>query len=170
MHRTRQLSGVDAKSFQALRLEALERHPAAFAAAPEEEAGRSLDEIGRRLDEGTVFGAFVDSRLVGSAGFVRPDRIKKRHKGVLWGLYVQAAVRGRGLGRALVERVIVHARDRVQQLHATVSTFGSKSTVFAAQSSCFGVESGGRIARAPKRLLPARTYAHRTPCRMMLQK
>jgi RimJ/RimL family protein N-acetyltransferase len=122
MHRTRQLSGVDAKSFQALRLEALERHPAAFAAAPEEEAGRSLDEIALRLDEGTVFGAFIESRLVGSAGFFRPDRIKKRHKGVLWGLYVQAAVRGRGLGRALVERVIAHARDRVQQLHATVST------------------------------------------------
>jgi ribosomal protein S18 acetylase RimI-like enzyme len=122
MHRTRLLSGADAEAFQTLRLEALARHPAAFAAAPEEEAGRSLDEVARRLDQGAVFGAFVDGRLVGSAGFAQPERVKKRHKGVLWGVYVQAALRGQGLGRGLVERVIDHGRPRVEQLHATVST------------------------------------------------
>jgi RimJ/RimL family protein N-acetyltransferase len=122
MHRTRRLSGPDAEAFQALRLEALERHPAAFAAAPEEEAGRSLDEVALRLEQGVVFGALVDGRLAGSAGFAQPDRIKKRHKGVLWGLYVEAAARGQGLGRALVERVIAHAGEQVEQLHATVST------------------------------------------------
>jgi ribosomal protein S18 acetylase RimI-like enzyme len=108
--------------FQALRLEALERHPAAFAAAPEEEAGRSLAEVALRLDAGAVFGAFVDGGLAGSAGFAQPERAKKGHKGVLWGVYVQPAVRGQGLGRRLVEAVIGHARDRVEQLHATVST------------------------------------------------
>jgi ribosomal protein S18 acetylase RimI-like enzyme len=122
MDRTRLLSGADAKAFQALRLEALERHPAAFAAAPEEEAGRSLAEVALRLDAGAVFGAFVDGRLAGSAGFAQPERAKKGHKGVLWGVYVQPAVRGQGLGRRLVEAVIGHARDRVEQLHATVST------------------------------------------------
>jgi ribosomal protein S18 acetylase RimI-like enzyme len=122
MHRTRRLSGADAAAFQALRLEALERHPAAFAAAPEEEAGRSLDEVALRLEQGAVFGAFVEGRLAGSAGFVQPDRLKKRHKGVLWGVYVQPDARGRGFGRTLVERVIAHARERVEQLHATVST------------------------------------------------
>ncbi len=122
MSRTRRLSGADAEAFQALRLEALEHHPAAFAAAPEEEAGRSLEEVALRVDQGAVFGAFVDGRLAGSAGFVQPDRAKKRHKGVLWGVYVQAAVRGQGLGRAVVEQVIAHARERVEQLHATVST------------------------------------------------
>jgi RimJ/RimL family protein N-acetyltransferase len=122
MHETRLLSGTDAKAFQTLRLGALERHPAAFAAAPEEEAGRSAEEVALRLEEGAVFGAFVDGRLVGSAGFARPERAKKRHKGLLWGVYVEAAMRGQGLGRCLVEDVIGHARDRVDQLHATVST------------------------------------------------
>ncbi len=122
MHRTRLLSGADAKAFAALRLEALERHPAAFAALPAEEAGRSLEAVARRLEAGTVFGAFVAGRLAGSAGFALPERAKKRHKGLLWGVYVQAAVRGQGLGRALVEQVIDHARSRVEQLHATVST------------------------------------------------
>jgi RimJ/RimL family protein N-acetyltransferase len=122
MGQTRLLSGADAPAFQALRLDALGRHPAAFAAAPEEEAGRSLEEVALRLNEGVVFGAFVDARLVGSAGFAQPDRAKKRHKGLLWGVYVQAAMRGQGLGRCLVEQVIGHARGRVEQLHATVST------------------------------------------------
>jgi ribosomal protein S18 acetylase RimI-like enzyme len=122
MHQTRLLSGADAPAFQALRLEALERHPAAFAAAPEDEAGRGLEEVALRLDEGAVFGAFADGRLGGSAGFAQPERAKKRHKGVLWGVYVQAALRGQGLGRGLVEQVIGHARSRVEQLHATVST------------------------------------------------
>jgi RimJ/RimL family protein N-acetyltransferase len=122
MDRTRFLSGADAPAFQALRLEALERHPAAFAAAPQEEAGRTLEEMALRLDEGAVFGAFDDGRLVGSAGFAQPERAKKRHKGLLWGVYVQAAMRGQGLGRCLVAQVIDHARSRVEQLHATVST------------------------------------------------
>ncbi len=122
MHQTRLLSGADAPAFQALRLEALARHPAAFAAAPDEEAGRSLDEVALRLDRGAVFGAFVDGRLAGSAGFAQPERAKKRHKGVLWGVYVQAAERHQGLGRGLVEQVIGHAQSRVEQLHATVST------------------------------------------------
>ena len=122
MHRTRLLSGTDAQAFQALRLEALERHPAAFAAAFEEEALQSLEEVAARLGQGAVFGAFVDGRLAGSAGFAQPERAKKRHKGVLWGVYVQASERGQGLGRGLVLRVIDHARGRVSQLHATVST------------------------------------------------
>ena len=42
----------------------------------------------------------------------------------MWGVYVRAAARGRGLGRLLVEQVIDHARGRVEQLHATVVTTG----------------------------------------------
>ncbi len=118
----RQLNGADAEAFQALRLEALERHPAAFAASHLEEAGHCLAEVARRLDQGAVFGAFVEGLLTGSAGFARPERIKKCHKGVLWGVYVRAPVRGQGLGRGLVEQVIDHARGRVEQLHATVTT------------------------------------------------
>jgi ribosomal protein S18 acetylase RimI-like enzyme len=118
----RLLRGADAAAFQALRLEALERHPAAFAAARHEEAGQPLAEVAQRLDAGAVFGAFADGRLAGTAGFAIPQREKKRHKGVLWGVYVQEAARGQGIGRALVEAVIGHAAGRVEQLHATVTT------------------------------------------------
>ena len=51
-----------------------------------------------------------------------PPPAKKRHKGLLWGVYVREAARGHGLGRALVLAVIEHARAHVVQLHAAVVT------------------------------------------------
>ena len=126
MVQVRSLSGADAAAFQACRLEALRRHPCAFAASFDEEALRSLDEVAARLEQGAAFGAFMDGALVGTAGFAMPALAlalaKKCHKGVLWGVYVRAAARGRGVGRLLVEQVIEHARGRVEQLHATVVT------------------------------------------------
>ena len=69
-----------------------------------------------------MFGGFADGALLGVAGFAVPPLAKKRHKGLLWGVYVREAARGRGLGRALVVRVIEHARAHVVQLHAAVVT------------------------------------------------
>ena len=118
----RMLGPEDAGAFRALRLEALERHPCAFAAAHDEESGHSAADVAERLARQVVFGGFVDGALVGVAGFATPALAKKMHKGVLWGVYVGAPRRGRGLGCALVARVIEHARERVAQLHATVVT------------------------------------------------
>ncbi|HSA79899.1 MAG TPA: GNAT family N-acetyltransferase [Geminicoccaceae bacterium] len=117
----RLLSGADAAAFLALRLEALARHPAAFAAAFDEEADLPLAEVAFRLEHGPVFGAFLGGALVGSAGLAIPARAKKCHKGDLWGVYVREEDRGQGLGRRLVEAVIAHARGQLDQLHATVT-------------------------------------------------
>ena len=115
------LGPEDAAAFQALRLEGLVRHPCAFAATPEEESGQSLTKIAARLERQPVFGGFDhQGSLLGVAGFTVPPRTKKRHKGLLWGVYVREAARGRGLGRALVLQVIEHARDHAVQLHAAV--------------------------------------------------
>lgn len=110
-----------AGAFLALRLEALERHPCAFAAAHDEESEWSAADVAERLAHQAVFGGFVEDALVGVAGFATPALAKKRHKGLLWGVYVREGARGRGLGRALVARVIEHARSEVVQLHAAVA-------------------------------------------------
>ena len=69
-----------------------------------------------------MFGGFDDGALLGVAGFAIPPLAKKRHKGLLWGVYVREAARGQGLGRALVAHVIEHARARVVQLQVAVVT------------------------------------------------
>ncbi|WP_376986446.1 GNAT family N-acetyltransferase [Bosea sp. R86505] len=120
----RLLGPADAAAYRALRLQALRDHPEAFGASHEDEAARSLDMTARRLDGGPwncVFGAFAGESLIGTAGFIVPDRSpKSRHKGLLVGVHVAPAHRGHGLGRALVKAVIDHARAHVVLLQAAV--------------------------------------------------
>ena len=42
------------------------------------------------------------------------------HKAALWGMYVRPAARSSGLGRRLVEAVVNHAAERVEQLQLSV--------------------------------------------------
>jgi ribosomal protein S18 acetylase RimI-like enzyme len=119
----RALRPSDAASLQALRLEALRLSPLAFASSYEEEVERPLELIEARLSgdgPSTVFGAVMAEVLVGMAGFSFNDRIKQRHKGGLWGVYVQPHWRSRGLGERLVRAVIAHASQHVRVLQATV--------------------------------------------------
>jgi ribosomal protein S18 acetylase RimI-like enzyme len=118
----RRLGPDDAAAFQTLRLEGLATDPCAFAASRDEEAGQSLVEVAARLERQPVFGVLAEGALLAVAGFAVSEPAKKRHKGLLWGVYVREAARGRGLGRAVVARVIEHARDHVVQLHAAVVT------------------------------------------------
>jgi RimJ/RimL family protein N-acetyltransferase len=109
----RPLTGADVEAYRAIRLEALRLEPDAYASSYQEEAARP--EIFReRLAGkfgGTTFGAFSGEEIVGTAGGVREDRLKTRHKLLLVGVYVRPAFRGLGLGEKLVGRVLQHARE-----------------------------------------------------------
>ena len=58
--------------------------------------------------------------LRGVVGFYVPDGAKQRHKGVLWGMFIQPEARGTGLGPALVARVLEHAKQTVEEVRLTV--------------------------------------------------
>jgi GNAT superfamily N-acetyltransferase len=118
----RLLEAPDAAAYHALRLDALRRHPSAFRASFDEEAGQTFEELAARLEADAVFGGFCDDVLCGLAGLEIPQARNKRHKGVLFGVYVCPDRRRNGVGSALVARVIEHARTRVDQLHAAVVT------------------------------------------------
>ena len=126
----RRLAPADAEAFRALRLEALSTAPEAFGSSPEEESARPMDVVRSRLaDTGpdAIFGAFAGDDLVGMAGFLLSQGIKKRHKGLLWGVFVRAGWRDRGTGEQLVCAVIDHARSHALLLQASVVTINASA-------------------------------------------
>ncbi|MBZ6076171.1 GNAT family N-acetyltransferase [Microvirga puerhi] len=126
----RDLMPADADAYRELRLEALASAPAAFGSSYEEEIRLSLDEFRARIPDtgpNRIFAAFSRDRLVGMAGFVVQDRLKARHKGILWGVYVRPEARGRGLGDALVRQVVDHAARHVVVIEAAVGLFNESA-------------------------------------------
>lgn len=115
----RRLTEGDADAFRAIRLEGLAREAAAFRSAHADEAGLPPAHFVARLRDSTVFGGEAGGHLLGVAGFARPARMKLRHKGLLWGVYVRPEARGSGLTRALVQAVVDHAASEVEWLHLT---------------------------------------------------
>ena len=114
----RALGPADVDAYRALRRRGLAEHPEAFTSSPDEEAAMSADKLARRLapdasrPHDAVFGAFVDGQLAGLCGMDVDMRAKVRHKGHVFGMYVPAERTGSGLGGALIDRVIAHARER----------------------------------------------------------
>ncbi len=122
----RQLGSDDASAFHELRLDGFARHPREFRIAPEDEVALSPDQVAARLARDFVVGAFDSDgasagMLVGIGGLTRFAGAKLRHKGLLWGMYVREVARGMGLGDAIVERLLAHARgDGIESVQLTV--------------------------------------------------
>jgi RimJ/RimL family protein N-acetyltransferase len=119
----RLLQPSDAQAYRDLRLEALRSSPEAFGSSYEEEAPLALETIEARIPSSgpnAIFGAFADKALVGMAGFAVYDRMKARHKGLMWGVFVKPEWRRQRVGKALVQRVIDHASRNVIMLEASV--------------------------------------------------
>lgn len=124
----RPLAPADAEAFRALRLRGLREAPEAFGSTFEEEVGRPLQVTADGLAGATgssVLGAFdEDGALVGIGGVHREGRRKARHRAGIWGMYVAPEARGRGLGRALLQALVEHARgmEGVHRLELGVTT------------------------------------------------
>jgi GNAT superfamily N-acetyltransferase len=109
----RQLTAADAEAYRRIRLDALRLHPEAFSSAYEDEKTLGLEQAIERLTTTvTMFGAFTEAGdLVGMVGLRLNRGAKVRHKADLLSMFVDAAHRGSGVSRRLVEAVIAGARD-----------------------------------------------------------
>ncbi len=67
---------------------------------------------------------FVDGELIGTTGFVRESGAKERHKGRLWGVYLSADLRGKGVGRSMMKALLDRASsiDGLEQIVLAVAT------------------------------------------------
>jgi RimJ/RimL family protein N-acetyltransferase len=122
----RRLSSTDSSAFHALRLAGLLEAPSAFGSSYEEERAFSATVIEKRISDQSdrgVFGAFDGSTLVACVGLGRESGMKRRHKGIIWGMYVSPHVRNAGLGKELMLEALTLARSipALQQINLSVN-------------------------------------------------
>ena len=123
------LKSQNAAAYRDLRLQALRESSTAFGSSYEQETCLSLTDFAARLrphNDSTngIFGAFSDSeQLIGMLGFSRESRPKRAHIGSLWSMYVLPEFRRQGIGEALLDEALSHARRvGVLQIVLTVTT------------------------------------------------
>jgi ribosomal protein S18 acetylase RimI-like enzyme len=116
----RQLSPADAESFRELRLEGLRLNPEAFGSTYDFEKDQPLTRYTGWLTNSTVFGAYQNTHLIGTASFTQLSGLKDSHKGLLRAMYVRPTHRRSGAARQLVQAVIETARQTVEQVQLSV--------------------------------------------------
>lgn len=109
----RVLGEKDAPHWWNLRLEALQGDALAFGRTVEEHQATPVSVIESRLRDtetgNFTLGAWQAESLVGAATFVRETAPLVRHQGHIYAVYVSPSVRGRRVGRQLMESLISRA-------------------------------------------------------------
>ena len=144
----RRLGERDVEALWKLRLHALESVPEAFGESAEEHRQTSLEAYASRLrdggDENFVIGAFTGSDLVGMVGFYRELRLKRRHSGGIWGMFVAPNCRVKGVGTALIQEALTRARTipglRSVHLSVTANQASARRLYVSAGFRSYGTE------------------------------
>jgi ribosomal protein S18 acetylase RimI-like enzyme len=118
----RRLAAADALLYRSLRLRALREHPDAFTSSWEEDRHQPMEASAARLAAHAFWGAYQGAELYGFVGLERESRAKNRHKATVVGMYVAPEVAGQGVGRALLQALLAHARgEGIASLVLTVT-------------------------------------------------
>jgi ribosomal protein S18 acetylase RimI-like enzyme len=135
----RPLEEDDFAAFVQLRKEALRNEPEAFGldyasynAAPLLDKEHFFERI-LKYPFSFSLGAFSHNMLIGMGCFTIPyNMVKRRHKGVLWGMYVKPEYRGHGIGKKIAEFILLAAKQDAacEQAIITVTPPGSPAQKF----------------------------------------
>jgi RimJ/RimL family protein N-acetyltransferase len=138
------LDASHALDYRALMLEAYDLHPQAFTSSVRERAAMPLgwweSRLTGKLD--VVLGAFEEGRLAGIVGLAFEPREKARHKVTLFGMYVTARVRQRGLGYKLVQAALVEAQDHAGVRLIQLTVTAGNAAAFNLYQRCGFVQFG----------------------------
>ncbi|MBV8652704.1 MAG: GNAT family N-acetyltransferase [Alphaproteobacteria bacterium] len=116
----RRLQPADVEDYRRIRLATLTKEPEFFGVTLQSEAERPLAHFAGMLASSAVFGAYSGKDIVGVIRFTRATGPKELHKGSVHGFFVEPEQRQRGVGSALMTRLIDTARDVVEQLTLSV--------------------------------------------------
>ena len=111
----RELVPDDAEAYKVLRLKALSEHPEAFGQSFEEAQQQTIEEIRRDIAGWHGAGGFAlavfneEGSIVGMVAVGRSKFEKMRHRGHVWGVYVDPSTRGQGIATKLFEGIIARA-------------------------------------------------------------
>ena len=144
----RVLTPQNVEAYRALRLEALKTEPAAYTSSAEDFEIEPLEEVAKRL-EAKDYGSFMlcafrEERLIGIANFVPETRVKVEHKGWVFGVYVTASERGKGVAKAmmlaLLERVKTYPKIRQINIAVITSQVAAKRLYTSLGFEVWGLE------------------------------
>lgn len=150
----RELTIEDSDKFVKLRQSALRTNPEAFGSTIEEETnGAERFKNSLQKDGYLVLGTFKNGELVGMCGYHGEDHVKSRHKGVIWGMFVEPKYRGLGIGKNLLkaaveqafeneetEQIILGVVDGNNEAYSLYENFGFKR--FSTEKNAF--KKGGK--------------------------
>jgi ribosomal protein S18 acetylase RimI-like enzyme len=138
------LDASHALDYRALMLEAYDLHPQAFTSSVRERAAMPLgwweSRLTGKLD--VVLGAFEEGRLAGIVGLAFEPREKARHKVTLFGMYVTAGVRQRGLGHKLVQAALTEAQNHTGVRLIQLTVTAGNAAAFNLYQRCGFVQYG----------------------------
>jgi RimJ/RimL family protein N-acetyltransferase len=108
------LTPGDAERYARFRMRMLLDSPWAFSSSPEEDLARDPARVAALLaEEEYEILALEDGEsgeLIASVTVMREKRVKSAHRAAVWGVFVDPAHRGKGLGRAVMAAAIETAR------------------------------------------------------------
>ncbi|WP_306431085.1 GNAT family N-acetyltransferase [Paenibacillus sp. XY044] len=119
------MDSKDAEIYRELRLKSLKENPEAFLTTYEIEEDKPIEKLRGNLiasDNRFTLGAFINSVLIGTVTFVRESNPKIVHKGNVYAMYVAPEFREKGIGKSLVQELIIKAKkcDGLEQINLTV--------------------------------------------------
>ena len=113
-----QLTIEDAPLWREIRLLAIVDSPPAFLESYEDAVKRPETQYREQIENNTILAwREPDGTIAGTLGFHVMRGSNMRHRGYVWGMFVRAECRGRGIASALIDAVVAHARPLVTQLH-----------------------------------------------------